>query len=442
MDTHNLNDPTYLHDSVLPFADFQPDEASEDKLSRNPPAPTTFSSSIDGRYQLNGASLSDTEYIDPALLERSNPSAMVDFIKDYSFPAMQYTQSELSPYHPDWQSPTTDFEQQQQNFQTPHGVPEGAFPNAPDTPAQYDIGFDWLGTREGIQDSLILDHIANQPTGSLAFSQREHVERGGTSRNRFLAPMRCEWPSCKKECFLTKEDFTQHLHHHRDDVRDKFAVAGACQWPGCRSRKSGVTFKTKADFDRHLKLHMKSHWCDVPGCKHGEGFARQHDLRRHLRTHSMEHEFKCPDSSCTSNSFGFSRKDKLDAHIKTRHPHLMDTVQSHRCEVYGCMIKKPFDTIEDLEQHFVTLHEHNRPHLCPVEGCGRHSNGFTNRGKLVEHIKAGHDPPKCTFDHCDFRSLGDVMANHIQRSHGNGDLECISPAIMTLDLQVVDVRYY
>lgn len=239
--------------------------------------------------------------------------------------------------------------------------------------------------------------------------------------------MHCEWPTCKKESFLNTEHFTQHLHYHRDKARDNFAVSGICQWPGCRSRKSGVTFKTVADFNQHLKRHMKYYWCNIAGCKHGEGFARQHDLTRHLKTHSEEHEFKCPDSSCTSSSIGFPRKDKLDDHIKTRHPHLINDVQSRRCNVHGCTTKKPFDTIEDLKAHFVTSHEDSRPHRCPVKSCARHSNGFTTWGKLVEHSKVEHNPPKCKFDHCDFRSfLGEVMVEHARRDH-RGPWECNLP---------------
>jgi hypothetical protein len=168
MDPYDLNVPTYLHDSVFPFADFPCDGATEDRPSSKSPAPTTLSPSIDGRYHLNGASLFDTECIDPALLETPNPTAMSDFINDYSFPAMQFTQNELSPYYPEWQSPATDFEQQQQNFQTQQGV----FPNALDA-SGHDTSFDWPGAQQG--GLATLDHIANQPTGSLAFSQREHL---------------------------------------------------------------------------------------------------------------------------------------------------------------------------------------------------------------------------------------------------------------------------
>ena len=232
--------------------------------------------------------------------------------------------------------------------------------------------------------------------------------------------MHCEWPACKRESFLNEEHFTQHLYHHRDEARDNFVVPGTCKWPGCRSKRSGVTFQTEADFDRHLKRHMKVHWCDVSGCNHREGFARLYDLTRHLKCHSREREFNCPDSSCPSAHLGFLRKDKLDDHIKTRHSHLMNIVESHRCDVHGCKVKRPFDSIEDLKKHVATSHEINRPHRCPVKGCARYNNGFTTSGKLREHVKVEHDPPKCTFDHCDFRSLGDVMDKHHQRAHWVG----------------------
>ena len=61
----------------------------------------------------------------------------------------------------------------------------------------------------------------------------------------------------------TKEHFTQRLHHHRDEARDNFVIPGAFQVRASGLavdlKISGVTFKTAADFDRHLKLHMKPH---------------------------------------------------------------------------------------------------------------------------------------------------------------------------------------
>jgi hypothetical protein len=163
MDSYDLNDPTFLLDSEFPFSDFLYDEPSES--SSAPTAPTMFSSSIDGQYRLNGPSLFDTEYIDPAMLMGPDTTSMGNSLNDCTFPAMQDSQIELSPYHPEWQSPATDFEQQQQIFQGQQGVrsPGVVFPNALDTSAQSDASFDSPGVQQGVHG----------PIGNLAFSQKE-----------------------------------------------------------------------------------------------------------------------------------------------------------------------------------------------------------------------------------------------------------------------------
>ncbi len=175
MDSHDLNAPPDIDYSVFPFADFQCYEASVDRPSSESAAPITFSSNTDGRYQMNNASLFDTEYIDPALLEAQNPVATDNSLNDNCSPAMQYTQNDLSPFHPEWHNPATDFDEQQQNLQSQQGVTDGAFPNALDMSPHDRTSFDWPEAWQGGQGSIaILDHIANGPTGSLAFSQREH----------------------------------------------------------------------------------------------------------------------------------------------------------------------------------------------------------------------------------------------------------------------------
>jgi hypothetical protein len=164
MDPYDLNDPTFLLDSEFPFSDFLYDEPSES--SSAPTAPTMFSSSIDGQYHLNGPSLFDTEYIDPAMRMGPDTTSMGNSLNDYAFPAMQDSQIELSPYRPEWQSPAPDFEQQQ-IFQAQQGVssPGVVFPNALDTSAQSDASSDSPGGQQGVHG----------PTSNLAsFSQREH----------------------------------------------------------------------------------------------------------------------------------------------------------------------------------------------------------------------------------------------------------------------------
>jgi hypothetical protein len=226
--------------------------------------------------------------------------------------------------------------------------------------------------------------------------------------------MRCEWPSCKRERFLTEEDFTLHLNQHRDWLRARFVVPGACQWPGCGSKS---VFETEASFNRHVKVHMKTRWCKFAGCKHLQGFPTKYDLDRHVKTHSKEHPFKCPDSCCFSHTQGFSRKDKLDGHIKVRHPHLMSIVESLRCDVHGCPTKTAFQTREELKEHFVTAHPYGDRRFCPVKGCAEHVESPNISAKLVEHIGADHGFTQCIFDHCDFCARKDLVARHILDDH-------------------------
>lgn len=180
MDSHNLKVPLDIDDSALLLADFQCDEATVGTSFDESIAPFTFSSNIDGRYQLNTASLFDTEYIDAALLEAQNPVSTNNFLNNYCSPAIQDTQNDLSPFHPAWHTPAANFEEQQQNFQSQQGVPDGAFPNALNTSSHDGSSFDWPEAWQGGQGSLTtLDHIGNEPTTSLAFSQKKEMEHFG-----------------------------------------------------------------------------------------------------------------------------------------------------------------------------------------------------------------------------------------------------------------------
>lgn len=227
--------------------------------------------------------------------------------------------------------------------------------------------------------------------------------------------MRCDWPSCKRERFLTKEDFTLHMNQHRERLRASFVVPSICQWPGCGSPS---VFDTGASFNRHVKTHIKTHWCTFAGCKYQiQGFPSKGDLDRHVKTHLKEHPFECPDSCCSRHTQGFSRKDKLDEHIKSRHPHLMSIVKSLRCDVHGCSTKTAFQTRQGLEEHFVTAHPNSDRLYCPVKGCTEHSKGVFVSAELLLHIEADHGFTQCIYDHCDFCARKDLVARHILDDH-------------------------
>lgn len=227
--------------------------------------------------------------------------------------------------------------------------------------------------------------------------------------------MSCEWPSCKKERFLSEVDFTLHLRQHCDGLRANFVAPGACQWPGCSSKPA---VRTRSQFSRHVNVHVKTVWCKFAECKHMQGFASKSDLKRHVQTvHSKEHVFKCPDSSCFSHTQGYSRKDKFDEHIQDHHPDLMSIVESLRCNVRGCAKKTAFQTEEELGEHFRSNHTNRPSWYCPVKGCTEHPKKYYVKETTVRHIWANHNCTHCIYDHCAFGARKDLVAQHILRHH-------------------------
>jgi hypothetical protein len=93
-----------------------------------------------GKYQLKGASLFDTEYIDPAMLKGPDTTAMGNFINNSTFRAMKYTQNEPSPHHPEW-AVSSYGREAAANFHP------GAFFKTPRT--RLDASFDWPGAQQG-----------------------------------------------------------------------------------------------------------------------------------------------------------------------------------------------------------------------------------------------------------------------------------------------------
>lgn len=97
-----------------------------------------------------------------------------------------------------------------------------------------------------------------------------------------------------------------------------------------------------------------------------------------------------------------------------------------RCDWPSCK-KESFSN----KDHFIQHLYHHRDGQQPTLSAQVHASGLVVNlespesysrpfgDNLLDHIKAGHDPPKCTFDHCDFRSLGHVMLEHRKRVHGD-----------------------
>lgn len=138
--------------------------------------------------------------------------------------------------------------------------------------------------------------------------------------------MRCDWPSCIRLRFDTREALISHQKAHFTELSDQWEKPSGCSWHGCRSQKSGKVFKTRVDYRKHLRKHIKIHWCDHDGCTYNNPFGTQHDLNRHIQSaHSYVHSFYCPVDSCPRSTHGFPRKDKLDDHTRNEHDNFQCT---------------------------------------------------------------------------------------------------------------------
>jgi hypothetical protein len=166
MDSNIDNFPTFFQGSMSLFEDFQSNETTEDWPSDSFSAPTTFSSGVDGRYQLN-----DIEYINPTFLDSQNPDGTSDFFDSYFLPATQNIQNELSAFHPEH---FTDLEfGQQQILQPQQGGPEFTVPNAPDTSADDYMSLHWS---DGQRSSLATLHdVEDEPTAGHSSEQGEKL---------------------------------------------------------------------------------------------------------------------------------------------------------------------------------------------------------------------------------------------------------------------------
>ncbi|PMD59493.1 uncharacterized protein K444DRAFT_412886 [Hyaloscypha bicolor E] len=91
----------------------------------------------------------------------------------------------------------------------------------------------------------------------------------------------------------------------------------------CEFTNCGKCFSHRHKLNRHRKYHLKPYRCLDPSCStRGIAFSLNKDLARHHSQHSGQRLY-CPHRGCSyafgGGENGFSRKDNLKRHIKTRH---------------------------------------------------------------------------------------------------------------------------
>jgi len=201
--------------------------------------------------------------------------------------------------------------------------------------------------------------------------------------------LRCDWPSCKALRFDSTERIVDHSYNHLEAI-----VASAehdstfrCSWHGCASQKRKVTtFKNFSALNRHLKQHIKEHWCINANCN--VAFARESDLKRHIRSkHSEDRSYRCPIDTCDRSINGFARKDKLNEHTRKEHANF-------RCNFDHCEVRVLESEMNDHLIHFhsgkdTAINQHEGTFECSFAGCESTKSKFTY-SSANNHLRAHH----------------------------------------------------
>ena len=88
------------------------------------------------------------------------------------------------------------------------------------------------------------------------------------------------------------------------------------------------TFGRPDKLQEHIRnIHQTPLLCTRPGCTNRKPFGRQSDLNRHAQVvHKEGPTYSCPFEHCPRS---YQRNDKLNDHLKARHPWA-------RCPVADC----------------------------------------------------------------------------------------------------------
>jgi hypothetical protein len=160
-------------------------------------------------------------------------------------------------------------------------------------------------------DTIIHDHNVGQ-----VHYWTKHSPPAGSPEA--WTPKKCLWEGCLHENdFKTLKSWLSHVNN----VHQKGYSCGVL---GCRSKPFG----SKADVERHhLTMHTTPKYCTKTGCQARKGInlCRKDKMVHH---EAMWHgPFTCEVGDCPrrridGENHGFSKRRKLDEHMRKKHPHL------------------------------------------------------------------------------------------------------------------------
>jgi hypothetical protein len=216
----------------------------------------------------------------------------------------------------------------------------------------------------------------------------------------------CDWPGCTSaKLFSNQIARSQHVSAtHILDVLQN--TSGSCTWPGCIKSKLDTCKKLETHV---VNIHIEPLRCAFSGCRRTAPFGRKGDLDRHIASiHKKERSWKCPRRNCIFYIKGFSRKDKLNEHLRTKGHGAL------KCEYRHCGRSAPnfapFLTEAELLSHCDDDHGNFE---CGIGSCANTSSAFTPR-TLRFHVFYYHCSPQM-----DYENISAIVYQIAERSQTN-----------------------
>ena len=194
-----------------------------------------------------------------------------------------------------------------------------------------------------------------------------------------------------------------YKHHVKDHVKAAHTLVRDVSCNYCNKMFAHSYVLNKHVQSVHLKIRNKKFSCTICSYKSDCSFK----VKRHER--SVHQKIK--DFSCNVCNRKFSRKDKLNDHVKA-HENIGN--KGFACEICNKKISRKYN----LVKHIATVHKQPKNYGLTCDNCGRK---FCHKSTLISHLSVVHkNAKKFSCDNCgQSYSYKRTLIRHLATVHRN-----------------------